>query len=115
MGALDKILFPDLTNNPSANLLGIDTVRKARGRGLLDAGLKMMALSGRRPATENINPAMILQAGVESGMNTYDNSINRATQQLQTTTALNSQIQSKETFNNLIASDFLNDEEAGSH
>ena len=86
MGALEKLLFPDLTNNPSANLLGIDAVKRARGRGLLDAGLNMMALSGPRPATENINPAMILQAGVKSGMNTYDNAIDRATQQLQTTT-----------------------------
>ena len=111
MGALDKILFPDLTNNPSANLLGIDAVKRARGRGLLDAGLKMMALSGPRPATENINPAMILQAGVESGMNTYDNAIDRATQQLQTTTALQNTIQAKATFNNLIESDFLNEEE----
>ena len=111
MGALDKILFPDLTNNPSANLLGIDAVKRARGRGLLDAGLKMMALSGPRPATENINPAMIMQAGVESGMNTYDNAIDRATQQLQTTTALQNTIQQKETFKNLIESDFLNAEE----
>jgi len=111
MGALEKLLFPDLTNNPTANLLGIDAVRRARGRGLLDAGLKMTALAGKRPATENINPAMILQAGVESGMNTYDNSINRATQQLQTTTALKSEAQAKDTFNNLIASDFLNNEE----
>ena len=111
MGALEKLLFPDLTNNPSANLLGIDAVKRARGRGLLDAGLNMMALSGPRPATENINPAMILQAGVKSGMNTYDNAIDRATQQLQTTTALQNTIQAKATFNNLIESDFLNAEE----
>ena len=111
MGALEKLLFPDLTNNPSANLLGIDAVKRARGRGLLDAGMQMMALSGPRPATENINPAMIMQAGVKSGMNTYDNAIDRATQQLQTTTALQNTIQAKATFNNLIESDFLNAEE----
>ena len=111
MGALEKLLFPDLTNNPSANLLGIDAVKRARGRGLLDAGLNMMALSGPRPSTENINPAMIMQAGVKSGMNTYDNAIDRATQQLQTTTALQNTIQAKATFNNLIESDFLNAEE----
>jgi hypothetical protein len=111
MGALEKLLFPDLTNNPSANLLGIDAVKRARGRGLLDAGLNMVALSGPRPATENINPAMIMQAGVKSGMNTYDNAIDRATQQLQTTTALQNTINAKETFKNLIESDFLNAEE----
>jgi len=111
MGALDKLLFPDLTNNPTANLLGIDAVKRARGRGLLDAGLRAIALSGPRPATENINPAMILSDSVSSGMNTYDKAIDRATKQLQTTTALKDSIQNKENFNSLIASDFLNNEE----
>ena len=111
MGALEKLLFPDLTNNPSANLLGVDAVKRARGRGLLDAGLSMMALSGPRPATENINPAMILQAGVKSGMNTYDNSIDRATKQLQTSTALQDEVQKKETFYKLLQSDYVNDEQ----
>ncbi len=111
MGALEKLLFPDLTNNPSANLLGVDAVKRARGRGLLDAGLSMMALSGPRPATENINPAMILQAGVKSGMNTYDNSIDRATKQLQTSTALQDEVQKKETFYKLLESDYVNNEQ----
>jgi len=111
MGALEKLLFPDLTNNPTANLLGIDAVKRARGRGLLDAGLRAIALSGPRPATENINPAMILSDSVSSGMNTYDKAIDRATKQLQTTTALKDSIQNKENFNSLIASDFLNNEE----
>lgn len=112
--ALDKVtgyLLPDLTGSVDANLLGIDAVRRARGRGLLDAGLNMMALAGPRPATENINPAMILQAGLQSGMNTYDSAIDRATQKLQTSTELSSKAQAKETFNYLIASDFLNAEE----
>ncbi len=39
--ALDKVMnmmLPNLESSQMANLLGVDTVRKARGRGLLDAG-----------------------------------------------------------------------------
>ena len=73
--ALDKVMnymLPNLEGNQMANLLGIDNMRKARGRGLLDAGLAMMALSGPRPATENINPAMIMKAEFDGDLSDID-------------------------------------------
>ena len=94
--ALDKVtnmMLPNLEGNQMANLLGVDTVRKARGRGLLDAGLTAMALAGPRPANENVNTAMILKQMVDQGTNTYDKSIDRATNQLQTTTALQDEVE----------------------
>ena len=112
--AMNKVLsmmLPTLENNQMANLLGIDTVRKARGRGLLDAGLNMMALAGPRPATENINPAMILKAGVDAGTQTYDNAINKNLSQLQTNMAMQDKLQSKDTFNLLMQSDYVDDEQ----
>tara|TARA_Y100001973_G_C5187854_1_gene329020 strand:+ start:357 stop:1778 length:1422 start_codon:yes stop_codon:yes gene_type:complete len=114
--ALDKVtnfMLPDLAGNNMANLLGIDTVRKARGRALLDAGLTGMALAGPRPATDNVNSAMIMKQMFDQGYNTYDNAINREMTQLQTNMALQENLQKKETFNSLIASDLLsNDEKA---
>lgn len=112
--AMNKVLnmmLPTLENNQMANLLGIDTVRKARGRGLLDAGLNMMALAGPRPATENINPAMILKAGVDAGTQSYDNSINKNLSQLQTNMAMQDKLQSKDTFNLLMQSDYVDNEQ----
>ena len=112
--ALDKVtnmMLPNLEGNQMANLLGVDTVRKARGRGLLDAGLTAMALAGPRPANENVNTAMILKQMVDQGTNTYDKSIDRATNQLQTTTALQDEVQKKETFYKLLQSDYVNDEQ----
>ena len=112
--ALDKVtnmMLPNLEGNQMANLLGDDTVRKARGRGLLDAGLTAMALAGPRPANENVNTAMILKQMVDQGTNTYDKSIDRATNQLQTTTALQDEVQKKETFYKLLQSDYVNDEQ----
>lgn len=112
--AMNKVLnmmLPTLENNQMANLLGIDTVRKARGRGLLDAGLNMMALAGPRPATENINPAMIMKAGVDAGTQTYDNAINKNLSQLQTNMAMQDKLQSKKTFNLLMQSDYVDDEQ----
>jgi hypothetical protein len=112
--AMNKVLnmmLPTLENNQMANLLGIDTVRKARGRGLLDAGLNMMALAGPRPATDNINPAMILKAGVDAGTQSYDNSINKNLSQLQTNMAMQDKLQSKDTFNLLMQSDYVDNEQ----
>lgn len=112
--AMNKVLnmmLPTLENNQMANLLGIDTVRKARGRGLLDAGLNMMALAGPRPATDNINPAMILKAGVDAGTQTYDNAINKNLSQLQTNMAMQDKLQSKDTFNLLMQSDYVDNEQ----
>jgi len=112
--AMNKVLnmmMPTLENNQMANLLGIDTVRKARGRGLLDAGLNMMALAGPRPATDNINPAMILKAGVDAGTQSYDNSINKNLGQLQTSMAMQDKLQSKDTFNLLMQSDYVDNEQ----
>lgn len=112
--ALDKVtnfMLPDLAGNNMANLLGIDTVRKARGRALLDAGLTGMALAGPRPATDNVNSAMIMKQMFDQGYNTYDNAINRELTNLQTNMALQENIQSKKTFNSLIASDYISDEE----
>jgi len=112
--AMNKVLnmmMPTLENNQMANLLGIDTVRKARGRGLLDAGLNMMALAGPRPATDNINPAMILKAGVDAGTQTYDNAINKNLGQLQTSMAMQDKLQSKDTFNLLMQSDYVDNEQ----
>ena len=112
--ALDKVtnfMLPDLAGNNMANLLGIDTVRKARGRALLDAGLTGMALAGPRPATDNVNSAMIMKQMFDQGYNTYDNAINRELTNLQTNMALQENIQSKKTFNSLIASDYVSDDE----
>jgi hypothetical protein len=112
--ALDKVMnmmLPNLESSQMANLLGVDTVRKARGRGLLDAGLTAMALAGPRPANENVNTAMILKQMVDQGTNTYDKAIDRATSQLQTTTALQDEVQKKETFYKLLQSDYVNDEQ----
>ena len=112
--ALDKVtnfMLPDLAGNNMANLLGIDTVRKARGRALLDAGLTGMALAGPRPATDNVNSAMIMKQMFDQGYNTYDNAINRELTNLQTNMALQENIQSKKTFNSLIASDYVSDQE----
>ncbi len=112
--AMNKVLnmmLPTLENNQMANLLGIDTVKKARGRGLLDAGLNMMALAGPRPATDNINPAMILKAGVDAGTQSYDNSINKNLSQLQTNMAMQDKLQSKDTFNLLMQSDYVDNEQ----
>ena len=112
--ALDKVtnfMLPDLQGNNMANLLGIDTVRKARGRALLDAGLTGMAMAGPRPATDNVNSAMILKNMFDQGYNTYDNAINREMSQLQTNMALQDQIQKKTTFNSLLASDYITEDE----
>ena len=111
MNKVLNMMMPTLENNQMANLLGIDTVRKARGRGLLDAGLNMMALAGPRPATDNINPAMILKAGVDAGTQSYDNSINKNLGQLQTSMAMQDKLQSKDTFNLLMQSDYVDNEQ----
>ena len=114
MGAMDKVLnmmMPDLQNNQMANLLGIDNVKKARGRGLLDAGLSMMALSGPRPASENINPAMIMKAGVDSGTQTYDTAINKQLNNHKTNLALQAQADKKKSFTNLMDSNLFSTEE----
>ncbi len=111
MNKVLSMMLPTLENNQMANLLGIDTVRKARGRGLLDAGLNMMALAGPRPATDNINPAMILKAGVDAGTQSYDNSINKNLSQLQTNMAMQDKLQSKDTFNLLMQSDYVDNEQ----
>ena len=112
--ALDKVtnfMLPSLENNDMANLLGIDAVRRARGRGLLDAGLRAIALSGPRPATDNINTGMILSDMVSSGMNTYDNAINKQLGNMQTKMAMDDMLQKKSTFNQLIASDLISPEQ----
>jgi|TARA_R110000822_G_scaffold117610_2_gene249986 hypothetical protein len=114
MGAMDKVLnmmMPDLQNNQMANLLGIDNVKKARGRGLLDAGLSMMALSGPRPASENINPAMIMKAGVDAGTQTYDTAINKQLNNHKTNLALKAQADKKNSFTNLMDSDLFTTDE----
>ena len=111
MNKVLNMMLPTLENNQMANLLGIDTVKKARGRGLLDAGLNMMALAGPRPATDNINPAMILKAGVDAGTQSYDNSINKNLSQLQTNMAMQDKLQSKDTFNLLMQSDYVDNEQ----
>ena len=114
MGAMDKVLnmmMPDLQDNQMANLLGIDNVKKARGRGLLDAGLSMMALSGPRPASENINPAMIMKAGVDAGTQTYDTAINKQLNNHKTNLALQTQIDKKNSFSNLMDSDLFTTDE----
>lgn len=112
--ALDKVtnfMLPSLENNDMANLLGIDAVRRARGRGLLDAGLRAVALAGPRPATDNINTGMILSDMVSSGMNTYDNAINKQLGNMQTKMAMDDMLQKKSTFNQLIASDLISPEQ----
>lgn len=112
--ALDKVtnfMLPSLENNDMANLLGIDAVRRARGRGLLDAGLRAVALAGPRPATDNINTGMILSDMVSSGMNTYDNAIDKQLGNMQTKMAMDDMLQKKSTFNQLIASDLISPEQ----
>lgn len=111
MNKVLNMMMPSLENHQMANLLGIDTVRKARGRGLLDAGLNMMALAGPRPATENINPAMIMKAGVDAGTQTYDNIINKELTNINTTSAIQDKIQQKESFNLMLNSDFISNEQ----
>ena len=99
--ALDKVtnmILPNLEGNQMANLLGIDNMRKARGRGLLDAGLAMMALSGPQPANQNINPAMIMKAGLDAGTQTYDSAIDKQLKNYQTNLALQTQIDKKNSF-----------------
>lgn len=112
--ALDKVMnmmLPNLEGNQMANLLGIDNVRKARGRGLLDAGLSMMAMSGPRPATENINPAMIMKMGVDAGTKTYDSAIDKQLKNYQTNLALKTQIDRKESFSKLMDSGLFEKDE----
>ena len=114
MNAMNKVLnmmMPDLQDNQMANLLGIDNVRKARGRGLLDAGLNMMALSGPRRASENINPAMIMKAGVDAGTQTYDTAINKQLNNYKTNLALQTQIDKKNSFSKLMDSGLFESDE----
>ena len=112
--ALNKVMnymFPNLEGSQMANLLGVDTVRKARGRGLLDAGLTAMALAGPRPAKDNVNTAMIMKQMVDQGTGTYDKSINKHLAQLQTNMALQAQIEKKKNFPKLMESGLFEPEE----
>tara|TARA_R110002110_G_scaffold408169_1_gene629592 strand:- start:89 stop:1510 length:1422 start_codon:yes stop_codon:yes gene_type:complete len=114
MGAMDKVLnmmMPDLQDNKMANLLGIDNVKKARGRGLLDAGLTMMAMSGPRPQSENINPAMIMKMGLDAGTKTYDSAMDKQLNNYKTNLALQTQTDKKESFANLMDSDLFTTDE----
>ena len=112
--ALNKVMnymLPNLEGSQMANLLGVDTVRKARGRGLLDAGLTALALAGPRPAKDNVNTAMIMKQMVDQGTGTYDKSINKHLAQLQTNMALQAQIEKKKNFPKLMESGLFEPEE----
>jgi hypothetical protein len=112
--ALDKVMnymLPNLEGNQMANLLGIDNMRKARGRGLLDAGLTMMSLSGPRPANENVNTAMIMKAGLDAGTKSYDSSIDKQLKNYQTNLALQTQIEKKNSFSKLMDSNLFSPDE----
>ena len=104
-------MMPDLQDNKMANLLGIDNVKKARGRGLLDAGLTMMAMSGPRPQSENINPAMIMKMGLDAGTKTYDSAMDKQLNNYKTNLALQTQTDKKESFANLMDSDLFTTDE----
>ena len=112
--ALDKVtnmMLPNLGGNQMANLLGIDNMRKARGRGLLDAGLAMIALSAPRPASDNVNPAMIMKAGLDAGTKTYDSAIDKQLKNYQTNLALQTQIDKKNSFSKLMDSNLFSADE----
>tara|TARA_B100000029_G_scaffold113593_3_gene105939 strand:+ start:17114 stop:18532 length:1419 start_codon:yes stop_codon:yes gene_type:complete len=112
--ALNKVMnmmLPNLEGNQMANLLGIDNMRKARGRGLLDAGLTAMALAGPRPATDNVNTAMILKQMVDQGTKTYDSAIDKQLKNYQTNLALQKQIDKKNSFSKLMDSNLFSTDE----
>ena len=112
--AVNKVMnymLPSLEGNQMANLLGVDTMRKSRGRGLLDAGLTAMALSGPRPAGDNVNTAMILKQMVDQGTKTYDASIDRKLQTYKTNLALQAQIDKKNSFSKLMESGLFEKDE----
>tara|TARA_R100001594_G_scaffold115075_1_gene149959 strand:+ start:4184 stop:5596 length:1413 start_codon:yes stop_codon:yes gene_type:complete len=112
--ALNKVMnmmLPNLEGNQMANLLGIDNVRKARGKSLLDAGLIGMALAGPRPATDNINTAMIMKQMVDQGTQTYDSALDKQLKHYQTNLALQSQIDKKNSFSKLMDSGLFEKDE----